>query len=72
MSASLLAVAALAASTTVSVIQARRAAVARDRAAERQRVAEEATDFLVTLFQLADPNETAGATMTARCGCSDW
>ncbi len=65
-SASLLAVAALAASTTVSVIQARRAAVARDRAAERQRVAEEATDFLVTLFQLADPNTTAGDQVTAR------
>lgn len=64
--ASVLAIAALAASTTVSVIQARRAASERDRAAARQRVAEQATDFLVTLFQLADPNANAGAAITAR------
>jgi len=64
--ASVLAILALAASTTISLVQARRAAAAQQRAEERQRVAEQATGFLVELFELADPNTNNGATITAR------
>ena len=64
--ASAVAILALAASTSVSIWQARRATRERERAEQRQRVAEEATDFLVELFRLADPNVTNGETISAR------
>ncbi len=64
--ASAAALLALAASTSVSVWQARAANRERVRAEQRQRVAEEATDFLVELFRLADPNVTSGASISAR------
>lgn len=64
--ASTLAVVALAALGALSVVQARRATHQRDLATGRQRVAEQATEFLVELFQLADPNTNNGATITAR------
>lgn len=57
---------ALAALTATSLVQARRANRERDLAATRQATAEAATDELVNLFNLADPNVTAGEVITAR------
>lgn len=56
----------LMASTGVSVVQAQRAATERDRAEARQRVAEQATGFLVALFQAADPGVNDGESVSAR------
>jgi len=63
---STLAILALATTTAASVVQARRAAAALVTAEERQRASEQATNFLVDLFELADPNTSTGAAMTAR------
>jgi serine/threonine-protein kinase len=56
----------LATLATTSIVQARRAAAERDLAEERRLTAERVTDFLVDLFQVADPNESRGDTITAR------
>lgn len=64
--ASTLAVAALVALALYSSRQATIASLERDRAEARQRVSEEATDFLVSLFELADPNVNNGEAITAR------
>ena len=56
----------LVALATTSVVQARRASAERDRAEERQLTAERVSDFLVSLFEVADPNESNGDTITAR------
>jgi eukaryotic-like serine/threonine-protein kinase len=56
----------LATLATTSVVQARRATVERDRAEERQLTAERVTEFLVGMFEDADPNVASGDTVTAR------
>jgi serine/threonine-protein kinase len=64
--ATALAIALLATLATTSVVQAKRAAAERDRAEERRLTAERVTEFLVGLFEIADPNEARGDTVTAR------
>ncbi|MBK8245982.1 MAG: serine/threonine protein kinase [Gemmatimonadetes bacterium] len=64
--ASVAAVLALAALTATSLVQAGRARDAAERAAAGQRTAEQATNELVELLNLADPNISGGETITAR------
>lgn len=65
-SATVVALLALGALGTTSVVQARRATMERDRAQQRQAVAEGATNFLIELFTLTDPSTEGGALLTAR------
>jgi serine/threonine-protein kinase len=60
------AVVALVGYASTVTMQSRRIAAERDRAAQEAAKASEVTDFLVQLFQSADPNESRGATVTAR------
>ena len=45
---------------------ARQAELAKEEAVENRRQAEEVSDFLVRIFQVADPRKTPGASVTAR------
>jgi eukaryotic-like serine/threonine-protein kinase len=51
---------------STATVQNRRVAAERDRAAREARKAEEVTEFMVDLFDSADPNRTGGAAITAR------
>jgi tetratricopeptide (TPR) repeat protein len=60
------AVASLAALSVVATIAAWRANVASSRARIQATTAERTTDFMVSMFKLADPEESRGANVTAR------
>ena len=51
---------------TTMAVQARRIAQARDRASREAAVATQVSDFLVGLFNVSDPSEARGNTLTAR------
>ena len=57
---------ALAAFSTVTLLQARRIARERDIAASERQRAEQVSSFLVELFQLSDPSKSRGNQVTAR------
>jgi serine/threonine-protein kinase len=64
--AAVVAVVALTAYAVTTTIQNRRVAAERDRAEQEATKAAEVTDFLVQLFQGADPNEAGAGEVTAR------